>query len=341
MMQRDETLLLEAWFRYYGYLFGFENLAVFDNGSTDPGVIETLARYERVGSEIRRGYDRVEDFHAKGAHFRNLIGHWDNAARYDFALPLDADEFLAVFTPDGLSCRRDAIHAHLDALIGTQEALGFDLSLYNAPGRPGCFSVQPYPKSFLSARSIADLDRGFHAARSRLAEGRRQTDLTYLHFHNKPFATLLRQARRKLEGFVDVDDRAVLARHTGPGVHLVRYFFMTEAEYAAQYDGEALLRFPHFARMIAALGADGALFDGADTPGLDARDSIGIVGPGCAPADAVPFSPERYADAHPDIGAAGWNPVHHYVAQGYREGRGLPAASGSRDRGEADDQRGR
>ena len=26
MMQRNEHLLLEAWFRYYGYLFGFENL---------------------------------------------------------------------------------------------------------------------------------------------------------------------------------------------------------------------------------------------------------------------------------------------------------------------------
>ena len=327
MMQRDEDLLLEAWFRYYGYLFGFENLTIFDNGSTDPGVKATLARYERAGCEVLRSHDRVEDFHAKGSHFRNVIRHWDAQSRYDFALPVDADEFLALFTADGLTCRREAIHSYLDSLVGTREALAFELSLFNAPGKPGCYAVQPYPKSFLAARSVESLDHGFHAARSRLAGGSRLTDLTYIHLHNKPFATLLRQARQKLERFVDLDDPDTLRRYAGPGLHLVRYFFMTEADYLAQHDDQPLLRFRQFGHLMEALGVTGALFgDGRDEPdGCDDPEGVGIVSPGGSVADAVRFSPRAYCHAHPDVDAAGWNPIHHYVANGYRERRTAPS----------------
>ncbi len=52
MMRRDEHLLLDAWFRYYVYLFRFGNLEVPDNGSTHANVIETLKIYERAGSRV-------------------------------------------------------------------------------------------------------------------------------------------------------------------------------------------------------------------------------------------------------------------------------------------------
>ena len=326
-MQRDETLLLEAWFRYYGYLFGFENLAVIDNGSTDPGVLATLARYERAGSQILRGLDTELDFYAKGDHFRNLLTHWDGLSDYDFALPVDADEFLALFTPDGLTCRREAIHAALDGLIGTRQALSFELSLFNAPGKPGCFAVQDYRKTFLPARSVAEIDRGLHSARSRLADGRRHTDFTYLHFHNKPFATLLHQARQKLRRVVDVDDPDALRAHAGAGVHMVRYFFMTEAEYLRQHDTGLLLRFPQFDRLMAAFGVTSGLFGGGagDPSAGSDPDAVWFVPPGGRVDDAVRFVPSAYGHANPDVRDAGWNPIHHYVAHGHREGRTVPA----------------
>ncbi len=326
-MQRDETLLLDAWFQYYGHLFGYENLAVIDNGSTEPSVIATLARFERAGCWILRGLDSVLDFHAKGAHMRNVITHWDGLSAYDFALPVDVDEFLTLFTPDGLTCRRDAIHAHLDSLIGTEQALGFDLSFFNAPRHPGCFKVQHYPKSFLAARSIAELDHGLHAARSRLADGTRRTDFTYLHFHNKPFATLLQQARRKLELFVDVENRDVLRTFEGPGNHLVRYFFMTEGEYLAQHDDTPLVRFPQFGRLMAALGITDTLFGGpSDDLDLAADpDFVGFVPPGGDLAGTMPFSPRRYLERHPGLADPHWHPIRHYAMHGHREGRTAPA----------------
>ena len=333
-MQKDETLLLEAWFRYYGHLFGFENLAVIDNGSTDPGVLAMLARFERVGCQILRGLDTVEDFYAKGAHFRNLLTHWDGLSPYDFALPVDADEFLALFTPDGLTCGREAIHAYLDTLIGTRQALSFELSLFNSLGKPDCFAVQDYRKSFLPARSVAEIDRGLHSARSRHAEGFRQTDLTYLHFHNKPFATLLRQARQKLERVVDVDDPDALAAHVrahgGAGSHMIRYFLMGEADYMAQHDDRVLLAFPQFRRLMEALGVTNVLFGANGSDPAGDPDEIGFVPPGGCAADAVPFSPRFYGDANPDVRDAGWNPIHHYVAHGYREARRAPAPAARR-----------
>ena len=325
-MQRDETLLLEAWFRYYGYLFGFENLAVIDNGSADAHVLATLARFERAGCQILRGLDSVLDFHAKGAHSRNLISHWDGLSPYDFALPVDTDEFLVLFTADGLTCHRGAIHAYLDSLIGTEQALSFDLSFFNAPKLPGCFKVQYYPKTFLAARSIADLDHGFHAARSRLADGRRQTEFTYLHFHNKPFATLLRQARHKVERFVAVDDLDALRVYDGPGAHLTRYFFMHEAEYLAQHDDTPLVRFPQFGRLMEALGVTDPLLGGSSNDlDLDTDpDFVGFVRPGGRVEDVMPFSPRRYGETHRDVTDAGWHPLRHYAAYGYGEGRKVP-----------------
>ncbi len=162
MMQRNDHLLLDAWFRYYGYLFGFENLDVFDNGSTDEGVIETLKTYERTGARVYWQYGRLEDFHAKGFHFTNIIQNWEASENYDFAIPIDCDEFLAVFTDSGLSCQKDQIHSYLDSLKGERRALGVEHSLYNVPGKRGYYCASPYPKGFFSAGTIGTLDHGFH-----------------------------------------------------------------------------------------------------------------------------------------------------------------------------------
>ena len=48
-MQKDEGLLLDAWLRYYGYLFGFENIEVLDNGSRDRLTTGILEQFEAAG----------------------------------------------------------------------------------------------------------------------------------------------------------------------------------------------------------------------------------------------------------------------------------------------------
>ncbi len=314
-MQRDETQLLEPWLRHHGLLFGFENLVVLDHGSREAGVLATLARYERAGVRVERAHAGPRDFLDKGLHVARVIAELDRAGGYDFALPIDCDEFLALFDADGLCCGRDAIHAALDALAGERRALGIELSLGNAVGRPGWFVADVLPKGFLAADTLLDLDHGYHRPRSRRAEGTRWTRFCYLHFHNKPLPTLIEHARRKLEGLVDHNDPEALRRYDGINYHLVPYFFLTEAQYHAIPDRMLTLQVPGFTRLSAALGTDGLLFG---TPPADDGDRVRLRRLGEAP---VAFDGGAYLAANPDVRAAGVAPLQHYLRHGWAEGR--------------------
>ena len=52
MMQKDEALLLRPWLLYHGLLFGFENLYVYDNGSTSDAVLAILREFAAVGVHV-------------------------------------------------------------------------------------------------------------------------------------------------------------------------------------------------------------------------------------------------------------------------------------------------
>lgn len=322
MMQRDETLLLEAWFRYYGYLFGFENLCVFDNNSTDPTVIETLKTYERAGAEIHWGHNRPEDYLGRNEHFKNVIRHWDSGGHYDFVLPLDCDEFLAVFTEDGLSCSRKSIHAAFDALLGDRRAFEIQSMLFNVPSRPGYFRPEPHLRTFLAADTLDNMDFGFQGCSSRLSRDRRITDFTFIHMHNKPFSSLLQHTRYKLEKVAPLDNPKILTGYHGPEARLIRYLGMKEGDYLQQFGNGVFLRFQGLADLMPALGiTDRYLTEepsekSESTSGIDFIDvSKGRV------TNTISFNPTGYLRLNPDVMAAGIPPLRHYITHGREEGR--------------------
>lgn len=170
MMQKDESLLLEPWLLYNGYLFGFENLTVYHNGSTFPEVIATLARFAAAGVTVVSKHDQPNDWVIKGDHFTSVIQSWDRNNDYDFAIPLDCDEFLALFNEDGITCRRSDIHAYLDSLIGIDGVFAIDTTTFNVPDRAGWFWPGQGSKRFFAADTIGMLDHGYHIATSRRSE---------------------------------------------------------------------------------------------------------------------------------------------------------------------------
>ncbi|MCQ8242032.1 glycosyltransferase family 2 protein [Rhizosaccharibacter radicis] len=327
MMQRDEDALLEPWLRWHGALFGPRNLVVLDNGSRLPAVLDILRAAEADGVSVIRGHDSPRDFLDKGLHAEAVIRRFDADGDYDFALPLDCDEFLAVFTPDGLSCEPDDVHAALDALRPVRSALGIEMSLTNVPGRPGWFVADTLEKGFLPACSVLDVDHGFHRPRSRLAEGTRWTPLCFLHFHNKPFEVLREHARRKLDGLVDVDDQDALRRYDGINNHLVPYFMLTPEQFAAIPERLLRARLPAFDRRAQALGIE-QMLDWPLRPaewsmqwalsGPPEADGLLVQSPGAAP---VRFDPAAYLDRYPDVAAAAAMPLQHFLRHGWREGR--------------------
>jgi len=317
MMQRDETRLLEPWLRYHGYLFGYRNLTVIDHGSSVPAVHDVLDRYGALGVTVERLDSSPRHFFDKGVHVARVIRALDVGEAYDFALPLDCDEFVTVFNEDGLSSGRESIGAAFDALIGEQRALAVEMSPTNVISRPGWFAAAIASKTFLPRGSVMDVDVGFHTIRSRLAEGRRSTPFCYLHFRNKPFAAFLYHARQKLESRVDIDDPAALWAYRGDGSHLVPYLFMSEAEYDAAFDDIASLYAPDFLRLAAGLAIDAALF-GAAFETID--ESLQVKFPGLP---SQTFDGAAYLRANADVAAAGLHPLHHFLRYGWNEARDL------------------
>lgn len=321
-MQRDEDILLEAWIRYHGYLFGFENLLVFDNNSTHSEVIATLRFYERLGVDVRWEHRTGADFVGRGGHFRNIVRHWDATADYDFALPLNCDEFLCVFTRDGISCRRSLIDSHFEALRGSEAPLAIDIGLDNVPQRPGWFSARHRPKRFLAARTVAEIDHEHREIRTDRSDAPRSTNFARLHVHNKPIEALKRSARAKLDAFLDVDDPEARAAYAGPYAACLAELGLTEKDYLRGFDEKLLCAVPEFSLTLEALGiTHEALVDENAEP---AGATTALRLPKRKPREAervVTFDARAYQDIHPDIAHSGALALKHYLVFGHQEGR--------------------
>jgi hypothetical protein len=300
MMQRDEGDALARWITHYSGLVGYDNLHIMDNGSKDELTLAILREAEFRGSHLHRGLDRVEDFHDKNVHIGNIIRHLDQTQQYDFVLPVDCDEILAVFTDKGLTADHSAIHAEFDRLKATTSAIRIDMSLFNVPGRSGWFApVKHFHKGFLPAYSFESIDTGQHEPKSKLAEGFRHCRFAYLHWHNKPYAQAVEAAQRKLEKIVDIHNRkAVKAYFDKPGVrgvHLRGILLDTEEEYLKLYDKSARVYVP----------------PAGDTNLLDLGYTVTL------------WDAESYLRHNHDVRRYELTALHHFLTFGYDEGRQL------------------
>ena len=84
-MVKDEADIVEYWLIYYGKIFGYNNLFVIDNFSTD-GTFEICKRY--VGKGVR--LYREKDYKLKG----EFMTYFKNNLVFDFFFPVDIDEFI-------------------------------------------------------------------------------------------------------------------------------------------------------------------------------------------------------------------------------------------------------
>lgn len=254
MMQRDETLLLEPWLTYHGYMFGFENLYVHDNGSQEPAVLETLARYERIGVTVAYGPRDGSDFDAKGTLLADVIRKWDAGPQYDFAFPIDCDEFIALWENGTVSCRRNDIVEYLCHIRHRQAHFKVETNLFNIPGHPGWYWPQDGTKTFFASRTLRHLDHGFHFGSVRNGAGVLNTAITYFHFHFKPYAEFVRSARAKLAPYVDVDDVAALRSYAGPNGHLLEGLLGGQEAYDSRLAGCLRIHLPEMGLLLRALG---------------------------------------------------------------------------------------
>ena len=255
MMQKNEDDLLRPWLAYHAYLFGPENLYVFDNGSDSDRCHAILDDFSRRGVHCDRSYASPAGFDAKGALVGDLIRQLDATGDFDLFLPLDCDEFVCLQQPDGaIVAERDAIRAHLAEFLGFRDVLQIRGSYFNAYPQPRRYYFFKERATLFTAGTIASLDRGFHDGRWLASARQRETALVHLHYHNTPFALLLAHAREKLRGRVADFEPATLRAYHGDGAHLIHYFLMSEARYLANFRARDLVHIDALADRLAQLG---------------------------------------------------------------------------------------
>jgi hypothetical protein len=348
MMQKDEAFLLRPWLAYHGYLFGFENLFVLDNGSTLLDVRTTLLEYERKGVNVDWTHTARQDYLAKG----DIIGNWiqllDGRAYYDFLIPLDCDEFILLRTGQAFICAREPILHYLSGLVGEKRILRFPYQLANHPLNPDIYHRYEFFKIFFPAGTFCPIDHGHHVAKYSPEEEVWDTRLVHLHFHHKIFDLKTRQARESWVGTINVDDRRQLLDYNGPSAHLNRFFLQSKDEYYRGFLDMVHFYLPHFRALLSELGAPLNLpvepvaerlqmrVSQVDASSNSDANGVVVIIPTATAASPVEFRATRFHEGHylranPSLIEAGVDPTIHFCIHGFREDRPLrPAADPTR-----------
>jgi len=267
MMQKNERLLIEAWIAYHGDLFGFENLYVYDNGSTDDVVIKALDRARSIGVNVVNQFNKKSDFNKKGEIIAAKIKELDKSGFYNFHFPLDCDEFISVQDGSGkIYTSKEKIIGELSKYVSSKDTLTISSMYFNNPVKDDEYMVNANPrKCFFPKDSCESLDIGFHQGKSSSGAEER-TNISYFHFHNKPYENFVESAKRKMEGRISIINSDVAKKYVenrGAGAHLVERLMLTEDEYYSRFklnenkpfQVHSVVVYPEFRAKLEHLGA--------------------------------------------------------------------------------------
>jgi hypothetical protein len=204
MMQKNEKQLLEPWILYHGLHFGFENLYVYDNGSSEASCVALLKKYENYGVNVNWAYKKNSDFESKGHIFSEKIKQLDRENPSDFYFPMDCDEFIAVEKGVGnVSVDAYSILNSLSEFRLSAAPLSICTAYDNNPAVRGkYYRASGQIKTFFAKGTCWTLDLGFHDGKTKSGEAAVKTKIAYIHFHYKEFKNYFTSAVQKLEGRV-------------------------------------------------------------------------------------------------------------------------------------------
>jgi len=349
MMQKDETYLLRPWLAYHGYLFGFENLFLIDNGSTDPEVRATLDEFSGKGVKINWEHPTREDYLAKGELIGGTIQALDEKHEYDFLIPLDCDEFILLRTESDIVCAREPVLTYIASLIGEKRVLRVPYQLANHPLNPDIYHRYDFFKIFFPAGTALPIDHGNHIAFDPTGREPRDTRLLHLHFHHKVFDLKVGQARQSWIGGIDLDDRTELETYDGRSVHLKNYFLRGRDDYYRGFLDMPHFYAPRFRALLKELDAPIDLptepvadplqlrITEADASSTDESNGIVVIVPAAPATETAParfralrFHEGHYLKANPALAEWAVEPTIHFLLHGFKEGRPLRPAGDAR-----------
>jgi len=152
LYQRDDHETLADFLQYHSYVFGFENIIVFDQQSELEPVCRTLALFQNCGVKVITNSGSLAHKH-KGATLTQVMKKYNDT----FLIPLDSDEFIMPFAPDNTVDRHVTVDR--DELLSAFKELPIDGRKYKFQ-----FYSSGLPKTSTCVSSIADNETEFRRA---------------------------------------------------------------------------------------------------------------------------------------------------------------------------------
>ena len=202
-MVKDECDIIKDWIIYHGSIFGFQNLHIIDNYSTD-GTYEIIQSFKHLIYSYR-----FPDYKKKGIYMTELIRtHCKN----EFAIPLDIDEFIVLFDKNNgtirakkeeiLDCfsrlppyrlyKMDYINSHTNKSENIRDTTHGE---YHSLGNVS--------KVFFHTHLFHDtLDHGNHF----MSDDYRVSEICLIHFHTRNLNQIQKKIRNNIIGLGYPDD---------------------------------------------------------------------------------------------------------------------------------------
>ena len=107
-MVKNEDDIIKDWIEYHGNIFGFNNLYIVDNCSTD-NTYEICKEYISKGIFLTREFD----YKKKGL----LTTEYSKNLKCDFFIPLDIDEFICFYDKKNNRINNNDIIKYLESIV--------------------------------------------------------------------------------------------------------------------------------------------------------------------------------------------------------------------------------
>jgi hypothetical protein len=252
LVQKNEGGLLKSWFNYHTRLTRPEHIYIIDNGSADPLTASILAEIREAGGKVDESFHSAAAFNKKHEIVLGLIKKLQSQGDFDFIIPLDCDEFLAVMSDDKVpEFRPDRIGAELTKHLGACGPLAMAGSFYNNPCHFGSFFFSREKAVFFASDPVETIDLGYHRAETVSGQPAVPTNVVAMHLQYKRFERAKAQAAEKLKLRVPNFAEATIRSFDGTGSHMNKFFLAGATGYEGKFQSGAPADLDRYAPFMA------------------------------------------------------------------------------------------
>jgi hypothetical protein len=229
-MVKDEVDIIKDWIIYHGSMFGFNNIYVIDNYSTD-GTFEAINEFSHLINIFRE-----PDYLKKGEYMKKLINTYCNN---EIAFPIDIDEFIIYYDNNEVSIDKNLINNYINTLqpctvykanyilsiIDNHTPNGYNRALAESDyGR--YINMGNHAKSFFNTQYYkGDIDHGNHIHHME-NNNYHLTKICLIHYHYRNLEQMKKKILNNITGLGYINDLNYLHNlinnnKTCPGFHHV------------------------------------------------------------------------------------------------------------------------